>query len=417
MVGSVAALALGCASQSLHDGDDTSTHAAQPLPECLSVDTTPCDTREVACQDRLLDLAACMYGVDTKPDVPITVVSEDQLIDELQGSTVGAPTTDPRTVHFEQALAELGLVQPGDLTEGGGSVEDLVNRIDGIYQGPKDGIRLVDRGMPRSDAESDALLLHELVHAVQDAEYDFSTWEADVPPDFDAILARRTVTEGEATMYQYRVEAAMIGHDVSKIDWDELFKEVRDGFEEQALKDAAPYLVAPASFPYGYGTLAAFRAWDADGPLYHRAQFGNPPRRSLDVMNAAYDEPAVTGAAPRIIEPPLPAPYISVDHGVMGAFLLELFAQRAGASADQARTLGLAWRADMIFICRNGDETGYLWELAFDTAEAVNDFQSLLTLSDGVTLEAEGKRLFLAGSGTPPDFMLETGRKFLSAAE
>lgn len=417
MVGSVAALALGCSSKSLSKSDDAAD-AAQPLPECASLDTTPCDTRDKACQARLLDLAACMYGVDKKPDVPITVVNEEQLIDELQGSSMGSPTTDPRTVHFERALAELGLVQAGDFTEGGGSVEDLVNRIDGIYQNPQDGIRLVDRGMPRSDAESDALLLHELIHAIQDAEYDFATWGADVPPDYDAILARRTVSEGEATMYQYRIEAAMTGHDVSNIDWGGLFKEVRDGFEDLALKDAAPYLAAPTSFPYGHGTLAAFRAWHDEGPLYHRAQFGNPPRRSLDVMKESYDVPALSvGPEPRLIEPPLPAPYISVDHGIMGAFLLELFAHRAGASVDDARALALAWRADTIWMCRNGDETGYLWELSFDSTTAANDFQSLLTLSDGVTLEVQGYRVFLAGSGTPPDFMLETGRKFLSAAQ
>jgi len=409
----------GCASKSLHDGadGDEASHPPQLLPECAGLDTTPCDTREAACQHRLLDLAACMYGVDKKPDVPIVVVSEDELISELQGSTMDSPTTDPRTVHFEQALAELGLVPDGAFTQGGGSIEDLVNRIDGIYQDAEVGIRLVDRGMPRSDAESDALLLHELIHAIQDAEYDLPTWEGGVSPDYDAILARRTVSEGEATLYQYRLQAAMTGHDVTQVDWDELFKEVRDGFEDIALKDEAPYLVAPNSFPYGHGTLAAFRAWNSDGPLYHRAQFRSPPGRSLDVMNESYDKPAVTGAAPRVIEPPLPAPYISVDHGVMGAFLLELFAHRAGASSDDARTLALAWRADMMWICRNGDDTGYLWELAFDTPEAVNDFQSLLTLSDRITVEAQGERLFLAGSGTPPDFMLETGRKFLGAAQ
>ncbi len=418
--GALALLALsGCASKSLHDGADSDdeSHPSQLLPECPSLDTTPCDTRDAACQHRLLDLAACMYGVDKKPDVPISVVSEDELIDQLQGTSMTSPTTDPRTVHFEQALVELGLVPTGSFTEGGGSIEDLVNRIDGIYEDATIGIRLVDRGMPRSDAESDALLLHELVHAIQDAEYDLTTWGADVPPDYDAILAHRTVSEGEATMYQYRAQAAMTGHDVTNVDWDKFFEEVRDGFEDIALKDGAPYLVAPNSFPYGYGTLAAFRAWNSDGPLYHRAQFGNAPRRSLDVMNESYGKPPVTAAAPRVVEPPLPSPYISVDHGVMGAFLLELFAHHAGASSDDARALALAWRADSMWICRNGDDTGYLWELAFDTAEAVTDFQSRLTLSDGITLEAQGKRLFLAGSGTPPDFMLETGRQFLSAAK
>ncbi len=209
----------------------------------------------------------------------------------------------------------------------------------------------------------------------------------------------------------------MTGHDVARIDWEGLFTEVRDGFDDLALKDAAPYLAAPTTFPYGHGTLAAFRAWSTDGPLYHRTQFGNPPRRSLDVMNDSYGMPAVTSGAPRVIEPPLPMPYISVDHGVMGAFLLELFAHRAGATAEQAKAMALAWRADEMWMCRNGDETGYLWELAFDSPEVVSDLQSLLTLSAGVTLEAQGKRVFLAGSGPPPDFMLATGRKFLNAAQ
>ncbi len=201
-------LALSCASKPLSREDDKGASSAggegnssgpQPLPECPSLDTTPCDTRDSACQNGLLNLAACMYGVDTKPDVPITVVSEDELIDELQSQgPSGSAAMDPRTAHFEQAMVELGLVEAGDLTKGGGSIEDLVSRIDGIYQNPTAGIRLVDRGTPRNDAESDALLLHELVHAIQDAEYDFSTWEVAVPPDYDAILARRTVTEGEA---------------------------------------------------------------------------------------------------------------------------------------------------------------------------------------------------------------------------
>lgn len=414
----LAALALGCSSEPLSKDDERDEVGPQPVPECPTIDTTPCDTRDADCQDRLLSLAACMYGVDTKPNVPIEVVSEEALIEELQSQAPdGASTTDPRTVHFEKALAELGLIQAGNLTEGGGHVEDLVSRIDGIYQSPTAGIRLVDRGMPRDDAVSNSTLLHELVHAIQDAEYDFSTWDASVPPEFDVILAQRTVTEGQATLYQYRAEAAFGGLNEKRIDWEAFFTKVRGAFDDRALEDPAPYLAASVTFPYGHGTLAALHAWKNEGPLYHVAQFGNPPRRSLDVMNDSYGLPAVTAPAPRVVEPPLPSPYISVDHGVMGAFLLQLFAHRAGATAEQAKALALAWRADEMWICRNGDDTGYLWELAFDTPEAVSDFQAQVTLSERTTLEAQGKRLFLAGSGTPPDFMIEAGRKFLKAAQ
>lgn len=414
----LAGLALGCSSKPISKDDDGNDGAGpQPLPECPMFDTTPCDTREAECQDRLLGLAACMYGVDSKPDVPIEVVSEAALIEELRSQAPNsATTTDPRTVHFERALVELGLIEAGTLTEGGGHVEDLVTRIDGIYQNPTAGIRLVDRGMPRDDAESNSTLLHELIHAIQDSEYDLATWQASVPPDFDVTLARRTVTEGQATLYQYRAQAAFTGRDVTHVDWQALFTEVRDAFEELALKDPAPYLGASVTFPYGYGALAALQAWTNDGPLYHATQFGKPPRRSLDVMNDSYGLPAVT-AAPRVVEPPLPAPYVSVDHGVMGAFLFGLFAHRAGATPERAKELALAWRADQMWICRNGEDTGYLWELAFDTAEAVSQFQAQLTLSARTTLEARGKRLFLAGSGMPPDFMIETGRTFLNAGQ
>ena len=88
---------------------------------------------------------------------------------------------------------------------------------------------------------------------------------------------------------------------------------------------------------------------------------------------------------------------------------------RENRTADTTSTIDSAICPTIIVLPRAQDEV--VWELAFDTAQDVSDFQARLTLSDGVTLEAEGKRLFLAGSGTPPDFMLETGRKFLSAPQ
>jgi hypothetical protein len=396
---------------------EATTTAGVPLPECPSIATTPCNTLEATCQDKLLSLAVCMYGVDNRPNVPIRVVPEEELIDELQGRINGAnPADDPRQVHFERAMSELLLMQPNQLTGEGGTAEDFVDRIDGYYLNPHDGITLVDRGMPRDNADANAVLLHELVHAVQDAEYDFATWDAAAGPDYDTKLARLSVPEGQATMYQYRAQIAMMGRDPAKIDWEISFDELRDRIVGYAHKDKSPYFAARTTFPYAHGALLAYRAWQSNGPRYHTAQFGEPPERTLDVMLASYEKPEVT-VKPRLVEPPLPAPYVSVDHGVLGAFMVELFAHQAGANSNAAQALGLAWRADSIWICRNGDDTGYLWEIAFDSPESANDFQALSALPENVALEAQGERVFLAGSGTPPDFFLETGRKFLAAAQ
>lgn len=407
---------MACSSEELSHSS-TKADAALPLPECPSIDTTPCNTLESACQEKLLSLAVCMYGVDSQPNVPIRVVPEQDLIDELTSRGGDAnPADDPRNVHFERAMSELLLIEPGDLTAEGGTAEDFVERVDGYYLNANDGITLVDRGMPKDTVGANAVLLHELVHAVQDAEYDFATWDANVSPDYDVQLAHRAVPEGQATMYQYRAQVAMSGRHPARIDWELTFHELREQLVGYAENDKSPYFGAPASFPYAHGALLAYRASQSDGPLYHRAQFGNPPQRTIDVMSASYEAPAVV-AKPRVVEPPLPAPYISVDHGVLGAFMLQLFAHRAGASSAQAKSLGLAWRADSMWICRNGDDTGYLWELAFDSAESARDFQALSGLPSTITLEAQGERVFLAGSGTPPDFFLETGRKFLAAAQ
>ena len=40
-----------------------------PLDECPDLDYSTCDTRKVACQAQLLELASCIYGVTPRPRV------------------------------------------------------------------------------------------------------------------------------------------------------------------------------------------------------------------------------------------------------------------------------------------------------------------------------------------------------------
>jgi hypothetical protein len=92
----------------------------QALPECPRLDHAPCDTRGAACQQRLLALAGCVYGVATTPQVPVRVVSEQQLIEELNASDQEQSAEETADLaHVERTFVDLRLLQAGELTEGG----------------------------------------------------------------------------------------------------------------------------------------------------------------------------------------------------------------------------------------------------------------------------------------------------------
>src|SRR5512138_2782957 len=77
-----------------------------PLDECPDADYSTCDTRDAACQKRLVELAACIYGVNAPLEVPaVRVLTEQELLDDL-GSEPS--DTDAATLpHLERALVEL----------------------------------------------------------------------------------------------------------------------------------------------------------------------------------------------------------------------------------------------------------------------------------------------------------------------
>ena len=265
-------------------GDEHPGPVAVALPECAHLESATCDARAAACQKRLLALAGCVYGVTTTPDVPVRVVTEERLIDELNAAAGEGASEDDRAdlPHIERAFVDLGLLRAGELTEGGGSAAQIVANIDGIYQDAERGIALVDRGVARDNAEADALLLHEFVHAIQDAEFDLSAWREQYSRNVDTSLALRSVSEGQATYAQFRVLLAMTGRDVNRIDWDRTLTSFRDQLVNEAFDDPSPYFASITTFPYAYGAASARQAWSD-----HQAQFDAPPLSTLEVLSHA----------------------------------------------------------------------------------------------------------------------------------
>jgi hypothetical protein len=389
---------------------------AVALPECPGLDYSTCDARDARCQKRLLSIAGCVYGVDSTPSVPVRIVTEAQLIDELTSAPSDDGSDDADDLrHIERAFVDLGLMQPGDLTADGGSTTQIIGSVDGVYQDAERGIALVDRGVPKNTVEEDAVLVHEMVHAIQDAEYGLADWRAQYPSDVDTALALRTVTEGQATYAQFRVILAMSGRDVDRVDWNGTLNDFRQELLDSALEDPSPYLASITTFPYAVGTWLARQGWDERGLLYHQAQFAEPPLSTLQVLNLNYGRSPDAPEPIELVTPTPDADSMAVDETVLGAFMLRLSSHQLGAALEDASALAFSWRGDKLWIYADPDaQTAWLWELELDD-ETQTSALAALAEGGGLVTKSSATRLFIAGGDHPPAFLLDAGEAFLAA--
>jgi len=388
-----------------------------PLDECPDGDYSTCDTRDSDCQQRLLELTACVYGVDAPTELPVRVLTEQELLDDLEGDPSAPPSdTDAEALpYLERALVDLQLLKAGALTTNGGANADLVTRVSGLYRDAERGVVLVDRGEATDSAEADAALVHELVHALQDANFGLDDWRRQQPDNPDTELALGSVTEGQATLVQYRVWAAMTGEDANSVDWESTFLRLRNRLFASARADESPYFAARETFPSGFGVTLANLAWTTDGAAYRDAQFASPPLTTLEILaqNAQQDPP--TFAAPPFQTPTVSDDYSAKQDLVLGAFLLGLSAHRLGDDSADPLPLLLAWRGDeLLTYAGPNDETAWLWQVQVADAATAQALQSLAD-AGGMTAEAKRTRLFLLGGDEPPAFLLDAGRAFLDA--
>jgi hypothetical protein len=394
--------------------------ATAPLDECPDLDYSTCDTLKAACQTKLRELAACIYGVTAPSRVPVRLLTEQQLLDELESERDAAEAPDPADPaalpHVERALVDLKLLQAGELSKSTEFLAGTVKHLSSVYRGAERGIVLIDRGEPQDSVETDAQLIHELVHVLQDAEYDLDTWRSQYPTNPDAALALDSITEGQATFVQYRAWAAMSGTDANSIDWRSTFIKRRQELLDTALADGSPYFVSKATFPDGFGATLAAAAWQAAGPAYHADQFVTPPLTTLEVVaqNLHRDLPSLDTSA---FQTPLVTDgYTAVEETVLGAFLLELAAHQLGDASRDPLALPLAWRGDNLSVYAGpSDESAWLWQIQVDDDTTAQALQELAENGGGLTAEAQGDRVFLLGGDDPPPFLLDAGRAFLDA--
>lgn len=269
-----------------------------------------------------------------------------------------------------EAYAMLGLVEP-DLDLRGLLLSLYTEQVAGFYEPDSTALFVMDDQPPEA---MESLLLHELVHAVQDQTVDLEAITSDENGN-DGAAAAHSAIEGHATlvMLEFMMEG-MTGQRVDLATMPSLADQLMpalDGMSAQfpALAGAPPIIQRTILFPYAQGAGFVQRLWASEGRV---APFGAfLPASTEQVMEGSLDDPPVR------VE-------VEVDGGtvvhedILGRLETEVFldAHVGMAAPDLAR----GWGGDRFVLVEAGadGERTLAWASVWDDEDARDAFVTRL---------------------------------------
>ena len=347
-----------------------------PLPDCPGFDYARCDIRQRPCLENLGAIARCLHGSDaalTTPDV--TFWTEDEARGDLLGGLEPAPSPN----HFEIALARFGLTEPGAL-EPEAVATRLAREWIAYYHHSRKEIIVIEHETRTDPLAEDSIVVHEMIHAFQDREYDLDAFERLYRRDVDGNLRGASLVEGEARFHERRYFAALIGLDIDDIDLEFSFRNLTRNAERWLFAQSDLYSASQLSVPYAHGAEYVHGVWAQGGQAAVRASFSAPPSSMHEILATIWHTEASALT-------PFAAPSRPESSGIelaawtsMGAWSLYLLARRALADEMLGRRIALAWSGDQLEVFTFGRaETAARWRLRFTSTEAASEFALLLT--------------------------------------
>ena len=311
---------------------------------------------------------------------------------------------DPPLVPWDFALHVLGLVKPTQTT-GQASGDNLCSVVAAFYSTETRAVTVIDSG-PRPDETQEhraqreqgetALLVHELVHALQDPELSGAQFDGTT----DSNLTARTLTEGEATFYQRIAEREMIDGDPEGHDWQTDYADWLSERRDSIGGHSSPFF-GVQWFIYPLGAQYLTDAWLSGGNAAVRRAYAHP-RRFMQQFIAGY------GHGAEVLDPALSCPvaapsssYVLVKGDRFGALVVYGFMRRAGIADQDAWPLAAAWNDDriLVFFDPRAKIAVMTWVIRFEHEGDAERVLELREITDPrLRTEARGRDLIFSAS-------------------
>jgi len=344
------------------DGDET-VHSV-PIEGCESLDVTPCDTRERACQSSRLQIAACLRET-TAASLPLVNVMTEQSYADNWNAMNAESVRFVGTNHFEVAMTWIGLAQPGAFGYVPVTAETVQDWF-GTYRWRHKDLVVIDHGKPADDAASNVELVAALIRALRDRDVEIGPWSTRVAVfDLDSNWGADAMYFGEARFYANRYRDALKGRALSAADE---FSQINANVEQDVawmVAQPSPYLATLSRFSDNFGSRAMSLAWQRGGvPAIN--ELWESKLLTHQLMASETEEgkapPLKYHARPRAPEGWDQDPIVTA----LGAWGLFLTLTRH-LPTETAWSIALGWRGDQLFVFDRVDtedtSTGLVWQI------------------------------------------------------
>jgi hypothetical protein len=324
--------------------------------------------------------ASQLRGLAFEAPVRLRWFSQAEVKDVIREELDGVYTPESAR-SYRDAYAALGVFPPGlDLVETMLTLQSQA--IAGMYSPRRKTLYVLDSlrdDASGADPGQSLIVVHELVHALQDQHFPESlALLTGLRGQDDVVGALSSALEGDATFTMLGVHTEANGTDARSEATAAL---VRDNMlAELTRKDgafaAAPRLLRESLiFPYAQGTPLAARSFAREGTAGLDANLREPPLSTRQVLAPDDTAPVEFVRLPtaELVTRLARSACRAGDENVAGALTLQVLFDEYGEAAE-GDALWRSWRGDRFAQIDCGDSWELVWLTRWDSAEAATRF-------------------------------------------
>lgn len=290
---------------------------------------------------------------------------------------------------YAASLAAVGLIEPSPGLLG--RLTNLYSRqVVGFYD-PREARffivpERVESGAGSPAGMEEALLVHELTHALQDQKLGLARRMDALRESTDGLLALQALLEGEATVVMGEAMIARLPEDVRAGLGPGSLSKLLSTLSPSSVEGAEgvpEYFVKELLFPYVSGTERVQAVRQAGGWAAVNALYRHPPETTLEILH-----PEKAGGRRRLAPAQLPSAatvpagsaFLYTD--TLGALSLGCLLDRAGAGEAGGR-VAATWQDDrVVFFTPKGhpagQQVGFCWRILCASPAAAAELGALV---------------------------------------